>query len=141
MNQTAIFYPVVALVGWTLLVLLMMPYRRFKAASAGQVKAEDFKLGESERVPPYVRIPNRNYMNLLEAPVLFYVTCMVLFQLQSVGQAVLVLAWIYVVCRIAHSLIHLTYNNVIHRLLAFALSNGILATIWLLTVVAIQKAA
>lgn len=85
MNQSAIFYPVLTLVGWTMLVLLLMPYRRFKAALAGKVTAEDFKFGESANVPPDVIIPNRNYMNLLEAPLLFYVTCIVIFQLQAVG--------------------------------------------------------
>jgi hypothetical protein len=30
-------------------------------------------------VPPAVSIPNRNYMNLLELPMLFYVVCIVLY--------------------------------------------------------------
>lgn len=139
MNQSAIFSPVLALVGWTLLVLLLMPYRRFKASFAGTVTPDDFKLGESSRVPPDVAIPNRNYMNLLEAPLLFYVTCMVLFQLQAVSSMIVALAWAYVGCRVVHSLIHLTYNNVMHRVAAFALSNGLLATIWLLAVLKIQQ--
>ncbi len=73
MNNTAILIPALSLVGWTLLVLLLVPYRRFKAAFAGQVKAFDFKYGESERVPPGVSIPNRNFMNLLEAPVSMWI--------------------------------------------------------------------
>lgn len=139
MDQPTILYPVLALVGWTLLVLLLMPYRRLKASFAGTVTADDFKLGESSRVPPDVSIPNRNYMNLLEAPLLFYITCMVLFQLQAASPVILVLAWSYVGCRIVHSLIHLTYNNVIHRLAAFALSNALLATIWLSAVLRVQQ--
>jgi len=138
MNQSAIFYPVLALVGWTLLVLLLMPYRRFRAAFAGKVTAEDFKFGESLRVPPDVIIPNRNYMNLLEAPLLFYVTSIVIFQLQAVGTSVVALAWGYVGCRIVHSLIHLTYNNVMHRLAAFALSNAVLGAIWVFAVLGVQ---
>ena len=34
---------------------------------------------------------------------------------------------------IVHSVIHLSYNHVIHRLLAFALSNFVLVTLWILT--------
>ena len=30
---------------------------------------------------------------------------------------------------VIHSLVHLTYNNVMHRMLAFATSNGVLAVI------------
>ena len=136
MPQSAILMPVLALVGWTLMVLLVIPYRRFKAAFAGEVTAIDFRFGESDRVPHDVRIPNRNYMNLLEAPLLFYVCCGVLFALARVGSLALVLAWIYVALRIAHSLIHLGYNKVEHRLLAFALSNATLAALWIVAVAA-----
>ncbi len=130
MEQSAILGPVLALMGWTMLVLLLMPYRRFKAVLAGQITAKDFKFGESANVPPEVCIPNRNYMNLLEAPLLFYVICVILFQIQLVGPLVVALAWGYVGCRLVHSLIHLTYNRVEHRLAAFALSNVLLAAIW-----------
>lgn len=131
MAQSGIFHPVLVLVGWTLLVLLVIPYRRFKAAFAGQVTAKDFRFGESANVPPDVSIPNRNYMNLLEAPLLFYVICFTLFQLQHVDSLVVALAWGYVALRVVHSIIHLTYNRVEHRLVAFALSNAVLAAIWL----------
>ena len=39
--------------------------------------AGDFRYGESARVPGEVSIPNRNYMNLLELPVLFYAICVI----------------------------------------------------------------
>ena len=65
MSQTEILIPAMALVGWTLCVLLLMPYQRFKAVFAGHITPNDFKLGESSRVPPVVSIPNRNFMNLL----------------------------------------------------------------------------
>jgi len=42
----------------------------------------------------------------------------------------IVLAWGYVALRIAHSAIHLTYNNVFHRLSAFAASNVLLVALW-----------
>jgi hypothetical protein len=41
-------------------------------------------------------------------------------------------AWAYVRLRALHSAIHLTYNNVVHRLTAFALSNVVLAVFWLM---------
>lgn len=50
------------------------------------------------------------------APVLFYVACIVLFITASVTHAATLLACLYVALRIAHSLIHLSYNNVMHRL-------------------------
>jgi hypothetical protein len=130
MNQEAIFSPMAALVGLTFLVLLQVPIRRFRAAFAGHVNAEDFKYGESERVPQAVTIPNRNLMNLLEMPVLFYVACFAQYVTETVVPAALWLAWIYVGLRVVHSIVHLTYNRVPHRLVAFAVSNVVLGTIW-----------
>ena len=43
----------------------------------------------------------------------------------------LVLAWAYVVLRVLHSAIHLTYNNLFHRLPVFAASNVILVALWI----------
>jgi hypothetical protein len=130
MNATAILLPVMTLVGWTFFVLLNIPYRRFRAAFKKEVTELDFRHGESGRVPPDVGIPNRNFMNLLEAPVLFYVVCLV-FQVSGLALAAFVpLAWTYVALRILHSLIHLTYNRVRHRMLAFAASNVVLVIMW-----------
>lgn len=73
--QDQILFPMGALALLTFTVLLFIPIRRFRAAFAGKVGPEDFKYGESERVPGDVSLPNRNYMNLTELPVLFYVVC------------------------------------------------------------------
>jgi hypothetical protein len=130
MNQAAIFLPMGALALLTFLVLGFIPLRRFRAAFAGQVRRDDFKYGESPAVPGEVSIPNRNYMNLLELPVLFYVAGLMFYVAGRVDQTVLTVAWVYVALRAAHSLIHMTYNNVFHRLAAFATSNVVLAVFW-----------
>jgi hypothetical protein len=130
MNQETILYPMAALALLTYAVLLIIPYKRFSAGFAGQVTADDFKLGESGNVPPGVSIPNRNYMNLLEMPILFYVACITLFVTRSVDAASLYWAWGYFALRLAHSVVHLTYNKVTHRLAFFALSNIALGVLW-----------
>ena len=134
--STAIFYPVIALVLWTFMVLLLVPRARFKAAREKKVRASDFAVGESENVPPEARLPNRNYMNLLELPVLFYVACIVLYVTGKVDALGLGLAWAFVALRIAHSAVHLTYNRVIHRLRVFALSVAVLLALWVRIAVA-----
>lgn len=139
MNQIAILYPVIAMAALTFIVLLLIPYQRFKAVIRKQVVADDFKFGESETVPPAVCIPNRNYMNLLELPLLFYVACLVMFVTQTVTPMAVGLAWAYVTLRSVHSLIHLTYNKVVHRLTFFALSNVALVVLWILLVTNMEK--
>jgi hypothetical protein len=127
-----ILYPMGALAFLTFTVLLFVPIRRFRASFAGLIGPNDFKLGESARVPPDVSIPNRNYMNLTELPVLFYVICLMFYVTSRTDMTVLWLAWIYVGLRAVHSLIHMTYNNVIHRLSVFAISNFALISLWVM---------
>jgi hypothetical protein len=130
MTQETIFAPMGALALLTFVVLTMIPLRRFRAGFAGKIVPDDFKYGESANVPPDVSIPNRAYMNLLEMPVLFYVICLMLYVSSRVSPAFLALAWIYVALRVVHSIIHVTYNNVSHRLIPFAVSNLIVAVMW-----------
>lgn len=141
MNQTAIFFPMMALVAWTFTVLALIPFQRVRATMRKQVVADDFKLGESARVPPEVSIPNRNYMNLLELPVLFYASCLTLYVTSQVDSLALSLAWTYVALRLAHSLVHLSYNKVMHRLSFFAASNFVLGAIWIRLFIALSKPA
>jgi hypothetical protein len=122
--------PAAVLAVFTLAVLLLLPIRRIKAAIDRKVTPEDFRYGESARVPPEVILPNRNLMNLLELPVLFYLACLMIFVMGQGDAVFLWLAWGYVVLRILHSAIHLTYNKVMHRMLAFAASNFVLGIIW-----------
>jgi hypothetical protein len=120
-----------ALAALTFLVLVLIPVRRFQAAFRGQVKRDDFKFGESANVPGGVSIPNRNYMNLLELPLLFYVLCLMMYVSDRVTPLALNLAWAYVALRAAHSVVHLTFNHVFARLVAFAASNVVLTVMWL----------
>ena len=136
--MSEIFYPVAALVGLTFAVLLLIPYARFRSAFRGEVKAEDFRYGESANVPRPVSLPNRNLMNLLELPLLFYIVCIALYVTRTVDAVAVGLAWTYVGLRAAHSAVHLTYNNVFHRLAVFAASNVVLAVLWIRFVLALK---
>lgn len=132
MQNPAILYPIFALAAWTAQVLLLIPFYRVRAGRRREIVTNDFKFGESASVPSYVSIPNRNYMNLLEIPVLFYVACLLLYVTAGGSKLAVIFAWAYVALRVLHSLIHLSYNNVIHRLAAFALSNFALIALWVL---------
>ncbi len=132
MDQSLIFGPMGALVALTFLVLFTVPIARFRAARQKHVSTEDFKYGESPRVPPATSIPNRNYMNLLEMPLLFYVLCLTLFVTERVTGLQMGLAWAYFSLRALHSLVHLTINQVMLRLALFGLSSMVLMIMWLL---------
>ena len=137
MIQAAIFLPVFALAAWTFVILLLIPYKRIKAVARKQLVADDFKLGESKNVPPSVSLPNQNYTNLLELPVLFYVVCLVLYVTNSVDAVAIYLAWAYVGSRLVHSVVHLTSNNIFQRLIVFAIGFFVLVAMWVRVFIAI----
>jgi hypothetical protein len=141
MNQASILFPMFGLVALTFAVLLMIPYARFTAGRRKQVAMDDFKYGESVTVPPQVSLPNRNMMNLLELPLLFYVACPTLYVTGTANESLVWLAWLYVALRAGHSLVHLTYNKVAHRLSVYAASNVVLGIIWMRLLSALVRGA
>jgi hypothetical protein len=71
-------------------------------------------------------------VNLLEVPLLFYVACLMYFVADKVDGVTVALAWAYVALRLAHALIYLTYNRVLHRAVPFVLSNLVVLALWIL---------
>lgn len=131
MAQEAIFLPVCVLAFFTFAVLTLVPLVRIRAARSGRVHVKDFRYGESTSVPGDVSLPNRDYMNLLELPILFYVVCLSIYATKQVDDTYVYLAWGFVVARLLHSVVHLTYNNVLHRLVAFGLGFACLIPMWI----------
>ena len=58
--------------------------------------------------------------------------CLILFVTAGATNLAVAIAWLYVGLRIVHSLIHLTYNHMMHRFAAFAISSTVLALLWVL---------
>jgi len=131
LHQFAILQPLVALALWTLLVFTLIPIRRIRAMRSGRVSPKEFRMGESDKVPEDVRLPNKNMLNLFQMPVLFYVVCIVLYITQLSDLWFVYLAWAFVACRVVHSVIHVSYNHISHRFMAFAVSNVVLLLVWL----------
>lgn len=131
MQPEAIFEPVIALVLITLGVLGYTGYKRFSAGFAGRVRGHDFRYGENANVPLDVAVANRNFMNLLEAPVLFYTFCISAYVTHQAAAWAIGLAWLYVALRIVHTFVHLSYNKIMHRFASYAASNLVLAVMWL----------
>ncbi len=71
-----------------------------------------------------------NFRNLFELPVLFFAICPALYVTGHVTAVQLGLAWAFVLFRCAHSLIHVTYNRVLHRFRAYLLSMVCVFAMW-----------
>lgn len=135
MSQEVILYPALLLGFWTFCILIMIPFKRSRARARGEVTTDDFALGESSNVPADVSLVNRNYMNLLEMPILFYVACLMFYVTGGATIASLIMSWLFVATRVAHSVVHISYNNVIHRRGIFTISNIVLMALWVILAV------
>jgi hypothetical protein len=96
-----------------------------------RISRQAVRLGESPEVPADVAVANRNLMNLLEMPLLFYVVAVAFYVTHHVAPGVVTLAWVYVGLRVLHSCEHLTTNHVLRRLALFAASNVVLVVLWI----------
>jgi hypothetical protein len=96
-----------------------------------RVSRHAFQLGESAEVPADVAVANRNLMNLLEMPLLFYVVSVAFYVTHHAGPRTVGLAWVYVALRVLHSCEHLTANHVLRRLFLFTASNVVLIALWI----------
>jgi hypothetical protein len=71
-----------------------------------------------------------NFRNLFEVPVLFYLLCVALAVSGAATPGFVAAAWAYVGLRGLHSLIHVTYNRVVHRFLVYVASTLLLFGVW-----------
>ena len=122
-------YPMFAMVIVTFVVAIYLFRLRVKAVKAGEVKISQFRLNNSE-VPDAMAQAARNYTNLFEVPMLFYTAGAIAIALGIQVPAMIITAWIFVLARAVHSWIHLTSNNVIHRMRAYMLGNICVLIIW-----------
>jgi hypothetical protein len=123
-------YPVFGMVVLTFIVLFIGLAARVGAVKSGQMRPESFRLNPMEGASEKIVTTTKHFSNLFEMPVLFYLACVVCLILGLSSAALIALAWLYVTSRVVHAAIHITYNNVSHRLAAFAVSNLALLGMW-----------
>lgn len=128
MDYSPILVPVVALVAWTLLMMLWMMVARF-----GQFRRMGVTLGSLPRGARGPDLDGRpdaaeaqwkshNYNHLMEQPTIFYAIALTLALMGFGGGINYWLAWGYVALRILHSIVQATINVVLVRFTIFALS-------------------
>lgn len=128
-------YPLAAMVLLTIIVGAYLLRLRIHAVKAGQIRLSQLRLNQSAEIPDKVTQAARNFSNLFEVPLLFYVAGCLAITMKFETLPVLIAAWLFVLSRIGHSWIHLTHNNVIHRLYAFMAGNACVITLWVLLII------
>ncbi|UYL09937.1 MAPEG family protein [Bdellovibrio sp. SKB1291214] len=126
-----IVFPMCAMFLLVVIVLGVMFFGRVKAVRAGSIKIGYFRTLQGAEPAESIQAA-RHFINLFEAPVLFYVACILglILPVQAVG--FVILAWAYVAARALHAFIHIGKNDVFKRMRAYGLSWLILLGMWLM---------
>jgi len=124
--QAQILAPAAVLVLWSLIMLVWMAMTRLPAmskAGGGLGKAKPGGRGQDLEgvLPDKINWKAHNYAHLMEQPTLFYAVVVILAIMGASATDVL-LAWVYVGLRIAHSLWQALVNVVSIRFLLFLAS-------------------
>ena len=130
MDPRAIFLPDLAMVLLTVVIWLRMYVERSMQMRALRVHPQKVATAaQMAAALPDTRAAD-NFRNLFEVPVLFYVATVVAHAIGAVDVGTLVIAWIFVGLRYVHSVIHVTYNQVMHRFGAYVASCLVLWLLW-----------
>ena len=128
MNYSPILAPVVALVAWTLVMLVWMAIARRRAFAQlgigwGTIPRGSRGVNLDGRAPDQAQWPSHNYNHLMEQPTIFYAIALTLAMMGMGGGINTWLAWGYVGLRVVHSIVQSTVNIVAIRFPLFALAS------------------
>ena len=133
--HSPILAPVVALVAWSLVMMLWMYVTRLPAIGRAKIDVATWRGGTGAQLEgildPGVQWKAHNYNHLMEQPTLFYAICLSLALMEMGGGLNLALAWAYVALRIVHSIVQATWNLVRVRFAIFALGSLVLVALTL----------
>jgi hypothetical protein len=121
-----------AMVLLTFSVLVRLFSLRSKLARAGEIDPAYFSIYQGKAEPEQSAKLARNFTNLYEAPVLFYVCCVSAISVNTTGLPFFLLAWAYVAARAIHTYIHTGSNKIWPRVYAYFSSWLILLSMWVL---------
>jgi hypothetical protein len=127
MEYSPLIAPVVALVAWSLVMLVWMAAVRTRALARKGMSLRTLPPGSRGNAldnagEDLAQWKAHNYNHLMEQPTIFYAIVFALILMNMDLQINVWLAWGYVAFRIAHSVVQSTINIVIYRFVLFFLS-------------------
>jgi hypothetical protein len=129
--STAILWPTFLLVLLIFTVLIALATQRFRHVRANPPRREDLATGVAAKAyfAP-VEMPANNLANPFEMPVLYFALVPLLLLFRHANHIQLLLAWIFVILRMVHSLIHVRSGKVNARFLIYLASCLVLSAMW-----------
>jgi hypothetical protein len=136
MSIRAVLLPLFVEVALTLGLLLWLAVLRRDDLMSGAVKPSQIALRERHWPRRTLQVGNA-FNNQFELPVLFYLLTVLEIITRHADLLFVVLAWVFVVTRLAHALIHTTSNRVMQRGTIYAIGVFVLIVMWLIFMVRI----
>jgi hypothetical protein len=123
-----IFVPLFGMMLLTMGVWVLMYIRRLGFLQQQGIDPQELVTPENitRLVPESINAPSNNLKILFELPVLFYGLCLYLYQTTQVDALYVWMAYGFLGLRVIHSVIHCTYNKVMHRFIVYMLSSIVL---------------
>jgi len=136
-QANSLVYPMFAMVLLTFLTLVRLFRTRIRFVREGVVNAAYFKTYQTGTEPEASAKLARHFVNLFEAPTLFYVACLAAIVSGQSTTLLNLLAWLYVVLRCVHTYIHTGSNQLQHRIAAYFSSWAVLLLMWICIVIGV----
>jgi hypothetical protein len=125
-----LLYPMAAMVLLTFTVLVAMFRRRVQAVRAGKANAGFYKTYQEGGEPRDAAQFSRHFVNMFEAPTLFYAAGIAGMVTGAYTAVMLALAWLYVILRAIHAYIHTGSNRLAPRIRVYLASWLVLLGLW-----------
>ena len=130
MSADPVWLPAAALVGLTALVWIKLYVDRIGEMRVKHIDAQSLATARAAAGRLEHTGAADNFRNLFEVPVLFYLLCVALVLTGGSSPGFVAAAWVYVALRALHSLIHISYNRVLHRFTVYVASTLLLIGMW-----------
>ena len=124
-----VLLPLFVEVALTFAVMFGMMYHRSSSLVRGETRFEQIALREPNWPQRATQFANA-FANQFELPVLFYVLTILSIITRHADVVFVVLAWIFVLCRIGQALYHVTNNDVRYRGAIYGIGAIVLVIMW-----------
>lgn len=136
MTIQMVLLPVFVQVALTLALMTWMAFVRTASIKRGEIKIRDIALRQPAWSAKATQISNC-YDSQFQIPLLFYVVVILAWATKQADLIFVVMAWIFVLSRLAHAYIHTTSNHVPTRFNIFAVGVLVLLLMWIIFAVRI----
>jgi len=136
MSLRSVLLPLFVEVLLTFGLYFWMAWLRTKVIRNRTVRMRDIALREPNWPPDVLKVGNAAH-NQLEIPMLFYVLTILSIMTRHADIIFVVLAWVFVLSRLAHAYVHTTSNDIRKRGPLFGIGLTVLLIMWVIFMVRI----